>query len=139
MINFSSFSISESELKIKFVRSSGAGGQNVNKVSTKAELRWNVVKSKDLPYSIKQRFLRKWSKRVSLKGEIVLTSDQSRYRLRNHEIVLDRLRLMIDTVISPPKKRIKKKPTKASIERRLKEKKIRSDLKRNRRSPRDGN
>ena len=137
MLIFPTFTISEHELMSTFVRSSGAGGQNVNKVSTKAVLKWNVLNSKDIPLSVKNRFLKRWSSRISTKGELVLTSDKSRSRLKNFETVLERLQEMIQAVIDPPKKRIKKKPSKSSIERRLKEKKVRSDLKKTRIKPKN--
>ena len=65
MIERFDFSLVEEELKISYVRSSGAGGQNVNKVSTKAVLKWNVQEAKSLSYHVKQRFLSKWSPRIS--------------------------------------------------------------------------
>jgi ribosome-associated protein len=135
MIKIENFSISDLELKIHFVRSSGAGGQNVNKLSTKAVLQWNVNESKDLPRAIKERFLKRWSTRISKKGEITLTSDKYRQRQKNLDELFNRLKAMITEVLYPPKKRIKTRASKGSIERRIKEKKLVSERKKYRRKP----
>lgn len=132
MIDFLGFSLLEDEFKISYVRSSGAGGQNVNKVSTKAVLKWNVKESEGLSYYVKKRFLTRWSSRISSDGVITLTSDKHRSQTRNLDEVLVRLKTMVEEVLVPPKKRIPKKPTRSSIEKRLKEKKLRSERKKNR-------
>ncbi|MBC62237.1 MAG: hypothetical protein CMP11_07240 [Zetaproteobacteria bacterium] len=133
MIHFPRFSIPEKELELKFVRSSGAGGQHINKVSTKVELKWSVLFSTALPETIKKRFIKSFAHRINSKGQITLTCDKNRNRLRNIDEVLTRLKIMIESVQEEPRKRIKKKPTRSSIEKRLKEKKMRSNLKKSRR------
>lgn len=132
MIDFLEFSLLEGEFKVSYVRSSGSGGQNVNKVSTKAVLKWNVKESKSLPYFVKKRFLNKWSSRISMSGVISLTSDKHRSQIRNLEEVLDRLKSMVEEVLIPQKKRIPKKPPRSSVEKRLREKKLRAERKKNR-------
>jgi ribosome-associated protein len=135
MIEFLDFSIQADKFQISFVKSSGAGGQNVNKLSTKAVLRWRVIKSSDLPAGIKARFIRKWKNRISKDGYLVITSDKYRHRARNIDELFIKIKSMVECVYYPPKKRKKSRPSKSSVERRIKEKKIRSTHKRNRRKP----
>ena len=135
MLKFSSFSIPDNEIEINFVKSSGAGGQNVNKVNTKAVLKWNIITSKSTPKPIKKRFIKRWSNKISKKGELTLTSDKYRYRSKNIEEIITKLRNMIKEIIIPPKKRVKTKPSKGVIEKRLKLKKIKSQTKDRRKKP----
>ena len=125
------------EFVITYARSSGPGGQNVNKVETKACLRWNVVASPHLPNAVRQRFRTKFGSRLTNDGDLILQSEATRDRLRNLEDCYDRLRGMLAEVAKPPKKRRKTKPSRASKERRLKNKKRRSDIKKLRKSPRE--
>lgn len=124
-----SIHISDDEFQFSFVRSPGAGGQNVNKVNSKAVLRWNVVNSPSLSESVRQRFLNRWPRRVTGDGDVVITSSRYRDQLKNKEDAIDKLANMLEEVAFPPKKRKKTKPTKGSKERRLKEKKLRSETK----------
>jgi len=118
------------ELAIRFVRSSGAGGQNVNKVATKAVLRWPVATSRALARDVRDRFLERWSTRIAASGELVLTSDRYRDQGRNVADCLEKLRAMLAEVAEPPKPRKPTKPSRASRERRLEQKRARSTLKR---------
>ena len=126
-------SIDDSELHFSFARSGGPGGQNVNKVNTKAVLRWSVYESTSLKAAVKTRFLKRYANRINEEGELVIASDQHRTQLKNKKECLDRLADMIRAVLVPPKKRKKTKPTRASKERRLSAKKQRSEKKRRRR------
>lgn len=121
------------EIEFEFVRSSGAGGQNVNKVNSKAVLRWNFTASTALSEELRNRFLDRWGNRVAASGDIVITSSRFRDQIRNREDALEKLLAMIAEIATPPKKRTKTKPTKGSKERRLKEKQQRSKVKSGRR------
>src|SRR5689334_16447743 len=121
--------IPEKELLFEFVRSSGAGGQNVNKVNTKAVLFFNIRDSLSIPPDIKERFLLRWKNRISAKGELVLSSDRFRTQGKNMDDVVEKFGEMIAAVAEAPKKRKKTKPSRGSVERRLKEKKQRSQHK----------
>ena len=121
--------IPDSEFKFEFVRSSGAGGQNVNKVNSKAILRWNVLNSSSLSEAVRQRFLKRWPRRITASGDVIINSSRYRDQIRNKQDVIDKLRAMVEEVAFPPKKRRKTKPTKGSKERRLNEKKLRSQTK----------
>jgi ribosome-associated protein len=118
------------ELTIRFVRSSGAGGQNVNKVNTKAVLRWPALSSRALPSDVRTRFAERFAKRLTADGELVLTSDRHRDQGRNVADCLGKLHAMIDAVATPPKPRKRTRPTRGAVERRLEEKRVRADKKR---------
>ncbi|MFM8408958.1 MAG: alternative ribosome rescue aminoacyl-tRNA hydrolase ArfB [Alphaproteobacteria bacterium] len=122
------------ELEIRFVRSSGAGGQNVNKVNTKAVLRWPVASSGAIPPEVRERFLERFATRVTLAGDVVLSSDRYRDQGRNAADCVEKLRTMLAAVASPPRPRRPTKPSRASRERRLSEKKARGAVKRTRSS-----
>jgi ribosome-associated protein len=125
--------ISDDELKFTFVRSSGPGGQNVNKVNSKAVLRWNVQTSPGLPDAVRQRFVSHFGGRLTESGDLVLTSQRFRDQKRNEEDCLERLRTMLLTVAHAPKRRRKTKPTRASVERRKERKRETSHKKQQRR------
>lgn len=128
------YSIPETELVFTYVRSSGAGGQNVNKVNSKAVLHWNVVSSESLPILVKARFVEKWKNHISSEGNLVLTSDRHRDQERNKQDVLDKIYAMIEGVWLPPKIRKKTKPTRSSVEKRVKAKKENTEKKKGRKS-----
>lgn len=133
MISISArITIPESELRFTFSRSSGPGGQNVNKVSSKATMHWDAVQSPSLPDDVKQRFLTTYQSRLTTQGEIVIVSQESRDQPKNIQICLDKLRAMVLEVLVPPKKRRPTKPTKGSKVRRLDAKKGRAQVKQNR-------
>jgi len=125
------------EFRFSFARSSGPGGQNVNKVSTKATLRWPVLASPSLPDSIRQRFLAKYRRRVTAEGELLITSQRFRDAGRNVADCLEKLRKMLAESAVTPKTRRVTKPTRASVRRRLQAKEKQSRKKQLRRKPRD--
>ena len=120
------------ELNEQFIRASGPGGQNVNKTSSAVELRFEAERSPSLSEPVKKRLKKiagaKWTK----EGAIVLKCDETRYQVRNREIVLKRLKEMIKKSLVTPKRRLATRPTLASNRRRLTSKKNRADLKSNR-------
>lgn len=122
-----------SELEFRFVRSSGPGGQNVNKVATKAVLRWDVSSTTSLDESIKARFLQKNQNRINAEGELVLASDRFRSQTRNMKDCLDKLRSLISDVVRPPKPRRPTRPSAGVRRRRLEDKRRLSQKKKNRR------
>jgi ribosome-associated protein len=125
--------VGEEELEFTFVRSSGPGGQNVNKVNSKAVLRWNPVASAALPAGVRERFLSRFGNRLTVDGDLVISSQRFRDQHRNQDDCLDKLRAMIGAVVRPPKRRKKTRPTRASIERRKQQKQETSHKKQTRR------
>lgn len=122
------------ELKFTFVRSSGPGGQNVNKVNSKAVLRWAVAKSPSLPEDVRSRFLKTYSRRINDRGELVLNSQRYRDQSRNIDDCLERLSELIRAVARPPRARRKTRPPRKAKETRLQSKRVQS-LKKQRRQP----
>ncbi|MFN3212233.1 MAG: alternative ribosome rescue aminoacyl-tRNA hydrolase ArfB [Henriciella sp.] len=120
--------IPEWELQERFIRASGPGGQNVNKVSTAVQLRWNVVAS-SIPAAVKARFRKRFGARLTQDGELILEAKDHRSQGLNREAARKRLADMVKSVAEAPRKRIKTKPTRASVRRRLDGKKQRSTLK----------
>ena len=127
--------IARAEFRLTFVRSSGPGGQNVNKTSTKVVLRWNVTESESLSAAVRRRFLARYRRRMTERGELVLTSERYRQRGRNIEDALQKVRALILAVAQPPKVRKKKRLSKGSKEARLRDKRAVSDKKRSRQPP----
>lgn len=127
--------IPHSEFTFTFARSGGPGGQNVNKVNTKAVLRWPVSESPSLPEAVRQRFLAKNRRRITNEGDLVLSSQRYRDQARNVDDCLEKLRQLLAEAAAAPKPRKKTRPTRASKERRLKAKQQQSDKKRSRRPP----
>ena len=123
-------SIRETELKLDFIRSSGPGGQNVNKVATAVQLRFDVVRSLSLPEDVRQRLLRIAGKRVSKEGVLLIDARRFRTQERNRQNAVERLVQWIRRAAEKPKKRIKTRPTLSSKERRLEGKRQRSETKR---------
>ena len=126
------WAIPDEELVERFVRSSGPGGQNVNKLSTAVELRFDARNSPSLPEPVRERLLAKRDRRITDDGVIVLSAQRFRTQDRNREDARDRLADLIRSVLAPPKPRVATKPTRASKERRLTGKKERSNIKRTR-------
>ncbi len=122
----------ESEIYFKTSRSSGSGGQNVNKVSTKVELNFDVVNSKLLTEQQRQIIFSKLSHRINKEGILKITVQETRSQFENKEIALKKFRELIAFAFHKPKKRIRTKVSKSSKEKRLKSKKKHSEQKKNR-------
>ena len=129
----SQIQIPGAEFTLSFARSAGPGGQNVNKVNSKAILRWKVVATTQLPEAAKARFLERFSSRINQEGELVLSSDTHREQARNVGVCYEKLRQLILAVLVAPRPRIKTRPSRGSNERRLQKKQHNSQRKQNRR------
>ncbi|HEX9426256.1 MAG TPA: alternative ribosome rescue aminoacyl-tRNA hydrolase ArfB [Candidatus Polarisedimenticolia bacterium] len=123
------------ELRFQYARSAGAGGQNVNKVSSKAILHWAIVRSPGVPPDVRDRFLRRFARRITREGDLVLTSQRFRDQRRNVEDCLDKLSAMLSQVAFAPAPRRPTRPGPGSGERRLRDKRSRSEIKRGRGRP----
>ncbi len=121
------------EIEFSYARSSGPGGQNVNKVNSKAILHWSISTSSSLPQDVKSRFLSKYARRITSDGYLVLTSQRYRDQARNISDCLDKLSAMLTSVCTPPKKRKRTQPSQASKRKRLEEKRSHSKKKLSRR------
>lgn len=126
------------ELRFQYARSAGAGGQNVNKVSSKAIMHWAVGRAPGLPIDVRERFLRRFARRITRDGDLVLASQRFRDQRRNVEDCLEKLTAMLAQVADPPRPRRPTRPGRGSAERRLREKRSRSGLKQNRGRPDEG-
>ena len=125
------------EVQYRTSRSSGPGGQNVNKVSSKVELVFDVMNSAILSDNQKHIIVEKLQNRITKEGLFILQCEDTRSQLKNKEIVFERFVNLIEQALKPVKKRKPTKPTKSSVQRRLKDKKKLSDKKDKRKYPED--
>jgi ribosome-associated protein len=125
--------IPASELSMSFARSGGPGGQNVNKVSSKVELRWNVTTSSALTADDRALILEKLKSRLTTDGTLIITSTLTRDQLKNRDDAQSKLALILRTALHRDKPRRETKPTKSSKRRRVADKRHRSEIKKNRR------
>lgn len=116
-------SIPSDEITFTFSRSGGPGGQNVNKVNSKATLRWRFAGATSLPDDVRERFVRLHRRRITESGDVLVTSQRYRDQGKNVDDCLEKLRALVAAAAQAPKRRRPTKPSRASKERRLKEKK----------------
>lgn len=118
------------EIKFQTSRSSGPGGQHVNKTESKVELHWNLFESQVLTEEQKRTLHHLLGKKLTTDGELIMYSQQTRSQLKNREIVTERFVSLIMRLLTPPKKRFATRPTAGSVERRIKAKKALGEKKR---------
>jgi ribosome-associated protein len=129
----SRLTIPAGELGLAFARSGGSGGQNVNKVSSKVELRWNPAASTALTDDDRQWLLQQLANRLTQEGDLIVVSQLTRDQLKNRDDAASKLALIVRTALDRPKTRRATRPTRASKRRRVEAKKHRGEIKKNRR------
>lgn len=126
--------LSESEIQIDFIRSAGPGGQNVNKVATATQLRFDVANSPSLPEDVRERLLKLGGKKITGAGTLIITARRFRSQEQNRQDAIDRLVALIRKSAERPKPRLKTKPSASAKHRRLEAKRQRGQIKRRRQS-----
>ena len=121
------------ELAVAFARSGGPGGQNVNKVASKVELRWNPTTSMALGLEDRTYLMTRLANKLTTEGDLIVTSTLTRDQIKNRDDAMSKLALIVRAALDRPKKRHATKPTRASKRRRVEGKRHRADIKRNRR------
>ena len=129
--------IPDDELVFTYARSGGPGGQNVNKVASKATLRWNVAANATIPLAVRDRLRQQQANRITVEGELVIHGQLYRDQPRNAEDCLERLRAMLAEALHVPTPRRPTRPTRGSKRRRLADKKANSERKQQRRPDAD--
>ena len=129
--------IPDDELVFTFARSGGPGGQNVNKVASKAVLRWSVAANTTIPTAVRDRLRQQQANRITVEGELVIQGQRYRDQPRNVEDCLERLRAMVTLAQHPPTPRRTTRPTRGSKRRRLEDKRANSERKQQRRPDAD--
>lgn len=127
--------IIEKELEFRTSRSSGAGGQHVNKTETRVEVLFDIMASKGVNEEEREIILQRLATSINDAGVISVTSQKSRSQFSNKEDAINKLKLKLEKALIPKKKRLRTKPSKSSIEERLVEKKIRAEKKEGRKKP----
>jgi ribosome-associated protein len=122
--------IAENEIEIQYVQASGPGGQNVNKVATAVQLRFDVAHSPSLPEDVRQRLLRLPDRRITAEGVLVLDARQYRTQERNRRDALDRFTELVRKATEKPKRRRRTRPSREAKRRRLETKRRRGQVKR---------
>ena len=126
--------INESELKESFIRSSGPGGQHVNKVATAVQLRFNAKTSGNISKEVYNRLRTIAGSRLTEDGNLIIVSQVHRSQIQNRQVALDKLISLLQQAAKKPKRRKKTRPSRASVEKRLRNKRLQSEKKKSRRN-----